>query len=142
MHRVGYIYEVKWDAFTDPPSGHTTETSVGTNGSRVIGVELSFRPGGGFEGTGFDPRCSRTPLPLLRRSKNPPGFFVTTNLHRGSLVVSFLYFFLLLSSLEARAMDFRFVCGGGPIRSVSPGAARVSSRWNCTCAISFTYADI
>jgi len=82
VHRVGYIYEVKWDAFTDPPSGHTTETSVGTNGSRVIGVELSFRPGGGFEGTGFDPRCSRTPLPLLRRSKNPPGFFVATNLLR------------------------------------------------------------
>ena len=87
----GYIYEVQQDTFTDPPSGHLQRKlrSAGTIGSRVIGVRLSFRPEGGFEGTGFEPRCSRqsprlSPIPSPpRRSKNSPGFFVTTNLPRG-----------------------------------------------------------
>jgi len=83
--------------FTDPPSGHTTETLAGTNGSTAIGVLLSFRPEGGFEGTGFESRYSRhSPFsgshPSGPRSKKPPGFFVATNLPRGSLVVSFLFF--------------------------------------------------
>ena len=69
-----------------PPKGHfTTETSSKAPlAQRLLESELvvSPRKGGESKYTGFETRCSRTPLPLLRRSKNPPGFFVATNLLR------------------------------------------------------------
>jgi len=55
---------------------------------------------------------SRVP-PFGLRSKNPPGFFVATNLPRGSLVVSFLHFLVLIFlpcvwSLAIPARSFPF----------------------------------
>ena len=76
-----------------PPRGNTTETSVGNNGSRVIGVTLSFRPGGGLRRHRVrDPVQSHATPPSPTEQK-PTGVFVATNLLRELGGELFIFFF-------------------------------------------------